>query len=179
MSVRCLLFNLTMLTLVTGCSTDLDFSTADFGLGSLGSPAATPTSASEVELGLEPPQFDARSTGRHRGITRANCNSTSSLEAAQKEALELLRRRAANNGADYVRLAGSGDLEDRGFCSEGFFRVDGEGFVELDLQPAQAGENVADSLTARLEELDALLERGLINQSEYDQLREQVLDEAY
>ncbi len=180
MTVRTVITYCASLLLLTGCGANLDLSTANLGLGASGSPQAAPTAASEVVIGTEPPDFDARSTGRHRGIARANCNSNSSVEEARQEALELLRRRAANNGADYIRLTGSGSIDERGSCLDGFFRLDGVGFAELTTtRQADSGMSPADTLTARLEELDALLERGLINQSEYDQLRQQVLDEAY
>ncbi|RZU99033.1 SHOCT domain-containing protein [Spiribacter vilamensis] len=133
----------------------------------------------EVELATEPPEFNARSTGQHRGIAMAECNTGIGLADARQEARDVLKRRAASNGADYVRVQGSGDLEDRGFCRDGYYRVIGDGFARLSEPARAATPDTTDSLSSRLEELEGLRDRGLLNQNEYEQLRERVLDEAY
>jgi len=61
------------------------------------------------------------------------------------------------------------------------FQLTGVAFREENIPQGgmTGGQSSTDSLTARLEELDALLERGLLSDSEYEQLRERVLNEAY
>ncbi|KAF0286008.1 hypothetical protein BA899_05480 [Spiribacter sp. SSL99] len=115
----------------------------------------------------------------HRGIASAQCNIQSSRRAAEKEARTVLMQRAKNNGADYIWVDGTGDISERGFCTNGFYRIIGEGFAEFESRGSENTAPATDSLAGRLEELEALRDRGLINQNEYEQLRERVLDEAY
>lgn len=178
MSSRFLFGSLVILFTVSGCSVIVGDQQSD------PAPSLTASSVEEpenngVKLGTEPPEFNARSTGNHRGIAQASCNINRSLDAARDEALSLLRKRAASNGADYVRVSGSGDLMDRGFCVDGYLRIDGEGFVELKNTGTSDRGQAVDSLSSRLEELEGLRDRGLLDQAEYEQLRERVLDEAY
>jgi len=133
----------------------------------------------DVVLAETPPDFDARSTGMHRGIASARCNIQSSRKDAEQKAQTILMQRAEANGADYVWIDGAGDIADRGFCVNGFYRIVGEGFAKLESNSSENSASLTDSLAGRLEELEALRDRGLINQNEYEQLRERVLDEAY
>ena len=136
-------------------------------------------------VSTESPGNDYLSLGQFTRYSRADCDIPSGRHGAVEETVRKLRDEAVARDADYLYILGTGDLFERGMCSERMFQLTGKAFVER--MPASSGNGAGggsagastDSLTARLEELDALLERGLINQSEYDQLRQQVLDEAY
>mgnify|MGYP000686228425 CR=1 FL=1 len=160
-------------------------------------PAESPAQAGSVftetlstpalTVSTEPPGNDYYTLGQFTRYSRADCGIGMGRDAAVQEATRKLRDEAVSRDADYLYILGTGDLYERGMCDERMFQLTGKAFVKRAPAPA-AGDNggmgasaggATDSLTARLEELDALLERGLINQSEYDQLREQVLDEAY
>lgn len=189
MAARSWLIPTTTALLLAGCSVSLP----DLGGGDTdrarGMFAATPDSdaaaerAENMALSTEVPEAGALETGRHRGIARTNCNSDDGLEAGYENALEDLRIKAANDGADYLRVRGSGPIESRGFCDEDYYRVDGVGYRTdvadgSDGNGGRQGSN-ADSLTSRLEELEALRERDLISEDEYERLRERVMDEPY
>lgn len=178
MTVRLRIATLAALITIAGCTTVSDVVLPEAETDSSTNPDSS-TTEQGVELGTEPPTFNARSTGSHRGIAKAECNIDQDLETARREAEQLLRRRAAAAGADYVHVSGSGPLDARGFCVDGYLRIDGEGFARQAPVKRDTADNTADSLSGRLEELEALRERGLLNQNEYEQLRERVLDEAY
>ena len=135
-----------------------------------------------MEVSTEVPQVGARQTGRHRGMARTDCNDDNDVQAAYSRALEDLRIKAANDGADCLRVLGSGPLDERGFCTDDYYRLNGVGFLVLNQNAGMtegSNGNSVDSLTGRLEELDSLRSRGLITDGEYEQLREQVLNDAY
>ncbi len=149
--------------------------------------AVTPDSADAAEraetmtLSTEVPDVGARNTGQRRGIARADCRSDDGLRAGYAGALEDLRIKAANDGADYLQVLGSGPLESRGFCDEDYYRIDGRGYRTDNIASggSSGGGNNADSLTGRLEELQALRDRDLITEQEYQELRERVLTDPY
>jgi len=178
MAVHLRIATLAALITIAGCSTVSDVALPGAGADSTTSTDSSDT-ASAVDLGTDPPAFNARSTGSHRGIAKAECNIDRDLKAARREAERVLKTRAAAAGADYVHVSGSGPLDARGFCVDGYLRIDGEGFARQAPVEQDAADDTADSLSGRLEELEALRERGLLNQNEYQQLRERVLDEAY
>ncbi len=142
-------------------------------------------SSPSLIVSTEAPGNDYVSLGQFTRYSRADCDIPSGRHSAVEETVRKLRDEAVKRDADYLYILGTGDVFDRGMCDERMFQLTGKAFAE---RTPTSGGNAAtdggmggttDSLTSRLEELDALLERGLINQSEYDQLREQVLDEAY
>lgn len=188
MAARAWLIPITTTFLLAGCGISMPELGSLGGDGSRGIFAAQPdssaaaTRAENMEISTEVPEVGARETGQRRGIARANCASDDGLETGYENALEDLRIKVANDGADYLRVRGSGDIESRGFCDENYYRIDGVGF-RTDVANARSTDgntaSGADSLTARLEELEALRERDLITEEEYDRLRERVMNEPY
>ncbi|MFO8008487.1 MAG: SHOCT domain-containing protein [Candidatus Brocadiia bacterium] len=172
--------------LVTACSTGpvLDGSDGE----SRGSTEDT------VELASEGPGSGFERTGTKTGFADGNCQGPRA-DAAREAALTSLRERASASGADYVKVVGSGPMEERGMCANDVFRVSGvtykraESGEEASEAEADAGAASADEPTApegtsestadKLEELENLREEGLITDDEYERLREQVLDEAF
>ncbi len=135
-----------------------------------------------VEVITSSPEQFSRQLGRYTVYERTSCNRESERREAFAATLEKLQAKAADDGADAVRVLGTGALESRGLCNNDMFQLTGVAFREENIQPNTAtnsGANSADSLTTRLEELDSLRTRGLITDSEYQQLREQVLNDAY
>ena len=191
MSVRAALSILAASLALTACSVipGIDNSAGD-------EPATEPTPTAGTEftgmlsdasliVSTEAPGNDYRTLGQFTRYSEVDCNIRSARAGAVEETARKLRDEAVARDADYLYILGTGDLYQRGMCDERMYQLTGKAFVERAPANTAAGGSAAgagssaDSLTARLEELDALLERGLINQSEYDQLREQVLDEAY
>lgn len=177
-----------MAGLVVGCSTNLSNKGSGSAEPSTALFAASPTSAAaaerleKMESGTDVPAVNALETGRHRGIAKANCGSEDGLVAGYGDALKELRIKAANGGADYLRIRGTGPIESRGFCDEGYYRLDGTGYriaAQANSGDKPASVTNADTLTERLEELEVLRERGLITNDEYVQLRQRVISEAY
>ena len=142
--------------------------------------------AENMTIGTELPEGNAIDTGRARGVGRGDCRTPSGLEEGYDNALRDLRIKVANDGADYLQILGRGPIGERGMCDEGYYRIDGRGFrtqgfadsTTAGSASGNAGRS-ADSLTSRLEELEALRERGLITEQEYEQLRERVLSDPY
>ncbi|QGM21208.1 hypothetical protein GJ672_02245 [Spiribacter sp. 2438] len=140
--------------------------------------------AEQMEIGVELPAGDAIDTGRRRGIASADCRRDEGRQAGYEEALQELTIKVANDGADYLQVLGNGPLESRGSCRDGYYRLNGRGFRTADAgpatsadtgEPADAAAPEPGSLTARLEEIEALRDRGLINRDEYEQLRQHIL----
>ncbi|PWG62032.1 SHOCT domain-containing protein [Sediminicurvatus halobius] len=190
MSVRSLFAGTAATLLLGGCSL------LGGGSGDADGPVeATPLT--ELEVGAGAPPRGSEQLGRYTRTVNARCTSQNERNQAFEEALERLRRAASEDGATYLRVLGTGPLETRGFCDEDIFRLTGLGYrpgLRADSgggassEPADdtsssegAGRTTTqrDSLTARLEEIEALRERGLITADEYEQLRERVLDQAY
>lgn len=143
--------------------------------------------AEQMEIGVELPAGDAIDTGRRRGIASADCRRDEGRQAGYDEALQELTIKVANDGADYLQVLGNGPLESRGSCRDGYYRLSGRGFrtgdgesdprptmAETD-KPAETTPAEPGSLTARLEEIETLRDRGLINRDEYEQLRQHIL----
>lgn len=144
-------------------------------------PAAETINTAGLTVSVDDPETFSRQVGRYTTYARTDCNSDRERRAAFDETLEKLRTNAVEDGADYLRVLGTGALETRGLCHNDMFQLTGVAFREENIPQGMAGggQGSTDSLTARLEELDALLERGLISDSEHQQLRERVLNEAY
>lgn len=144
-------------------------------------PAAETLSTPGLTVSTDDPETFSRQVGRYTTYARTDCNSDRERRAAFNETLEKLRANAVEDGADYLRVLGTGSLESRGLCHNDMFQLTGVAFREENIPQGgmTGGQSSTDSLTARLEELDALLERGLLSDSEYEQLRERVLNEAY
>lgn len=149
--------------------------------------AMTESSASAVTtagltVGVDDPEAFSRQVGRYTTYARTDCNSNRERRAAFAETLAKLQDNASNDGADYLRVLGTGALETRGLCHNDMFQLTGVAFREENLPQGNGGGSTTastDSLTTRLEELDTLLERGLISDTEHAQLRDRVLNEAY
>jgi len=156
--------------------------------------SAAPTSPSDTQAAVDnypgievitsSPERFSRQLGRYTVYERTSCNRDSERREAFAATLQKLQAKAADDGADTVRVLGTGALESRGLCNNDMFQLTGVAFREENIQQNQASGGAGsgpqtDSLTARLEELDSLQERGLISESEYQQLREQVLNDAY
>ena len=158
--------------------TDRGESTPAF-IETLGTPALT--------VGLDAPGGEFRKVDQFTRYARVNCNISSKREAGVETIVERLRDQAAAADADYLRVLGTGPLYNRGICNERQLQLSGA-IYRRDQMPAgtaatgsggSAAPAATDSLSSRLEELEGLRDRGLLNQNEYEQLRERVLDEAY
>lgn len=136
---------------------------------------------SSVVVSTDLPELTAQQTGLYNSARAANCRTVPGRQAAFDAALNELRDKAAQDGADHLRINGIGPLEERGDCSMQVFRMNGTGYAHLPDTPeaAASAASIEDSLTTRLEEIDALLDRGLINREEHDDLRQRILDQAY
>ncbi len=144
--------------------------------------SAAPQSFEGLEVGIDPASSYSRQVGRYTAYARTNC----ALERDRREAFTLtlnkLKADAVSDGADYLRVLGTGPLNNRGLCSNDNFQLTGIAMKREAIPQSNGASNggsVTDSLTARLQELDALRERGLISDNEYQQLRERVLNDAY
>lgn len=158
-----------------------------------GGGASQQTAAGEVRIGTAPAPRGSEQVGRYTENVRSTCASALAERAAFDRALAGLRERAAADGVSYLRVLGTGELEERGRCDEDFFRLSGIGYrdaPEAAGPPARDGgsggtgavtapPDRAGALTERLQELETLRERGLISAEEYRELRERVLDQAY
>lgn len=189
MSFRSLFAGTAVTLLLGGCSL------LGGGIGDAPRPAdATPLSA--LEVGTRTAPRGSEQLGRYTRTVDTRCTSQRERSQAFEEALAGLRREASEDGATYLRVLGTGPLETRGFCDDDTFRLSGLGYrpgLAAESAASAGGEPAAgtgsrgtvdrstprDSLTARLEEIEALRERGLITADEYEQLRERVLDQAY
>ncbi len=146
--------------------------------------SAEAVSTAGLTVGTDDPESLSRQIGRYTTYARTDCNSDRARRAAFMETLEKLKANALDDGADYLRVLGTGGLETRGLCHNDMFQLTGVAFrEEVFPQGMMMGNGGAqmttDSLTSRLEELDALRERGLLTDGEYQQLRDRVLNEAY
>lgn len=135
----------------------------------------------ELTVGTSTPDTFSRQLGRYTTYARTDCNNDRDQRAAFVETLDKLKGNAVEDGADYLRVLGTGELESRGLCHNDMFQLTGVAFREETLPQggSAGGGSNTDSLTSRLEELDTLRDRGLISDNEYQQLRERVLNEAY
>lgn len=168
------------------------------GGGSGNSDASEATPLSELEVGTEAAPRGYEQLGRYSGDVRTRCVTAGDREEAFERALERMREQASADGATYLRVLGTGSLEDRGVCDDDVFRITGLGFRAGGDAPAPTasgdrtgeegndaatrsgdGEQAGPSLTERLEEIETLRERGLIDAEEYEALRERVLERAY
>jgi len=168
--------------LLTGCS-----SMSDIGLPSLGDEreeaAAPSASYTDIIVVADRPERTARELDRYTVFEDASCNNPSAQRDAFSAAVDRLKAKAGADGADMVRVLGTGSLRSRGMCSDDVFQLTGVAFIEAEAPTqtttATSAPSTADSLTARLEELEALEDRGLISEEELEQLRSRVLDEAF
>lgn len=172
--------------LLAGCATVEDIGLISAGQG--GSDSADGSGAqADVEVIADSPGPAARRLDRYTVFEQASCNNTAEQAAAFDSAVNQLKQSAAADNANIVRVLGTGRLENRGMCNDGTFQLTGLAYSDTETaeQPAdQAANSVTtqtetDTVTARLEELEALRDRGLINDNEYEQLRSRVLDEAF
>lgn len=161
------------------------------GSGSDG--ASQQAAAGGVRIGTEPAARGSEQVGRYTENVRTTCASALAEREAFDKALARLRERAGADGVSYLRVLGTGELEERGRCDEDFFRLSGIGYrdaPEAAGTPARDGDrggaeavsapqDRAGALTERLQELETLHERGLITAEEYRELRKRVLDQAY
>jgi hypothetical protein len=155
-----------------------------------------------VQLTTEHPGTGYRRMSQMTGYAEGECQGPRA-ERSLSQARSDLRERAAASGADYVRVLGVGPLANRGGCQDDTYRVSGVPYVKTDDTPSSDGgpsddadtsseaasssstpekrsEPAADSSTAdKLAEIEALREKGLISEQEYQRLRERVLDEAF
>ena len=173
--------------LVTACSTG---SVLESGDGEV-----TDTAQDAPELAREDPGPGFERMGTKTGFADGNCQGPRA-DTTRSSALDSLRERATASGADYVKVVGSGPMDERGMCANDVFRVSGVTYgraasseegapeAEPDTGGASAGgtttpEGASESTADKLEELENLREEGLISDDEYERLREQVLDEAF
>lgn len=188
MNARFLLITALPLTLlVTACSTG---PVLDSGDGEV-----TDTARDAPELATEDPGTGFERMGTKTGFADGNCQGPRA-DATRSSALDSLRERASASGADYVKVVGSGPMDERGMCANDVFRVSGvtygraasseEGAPEAEPDTGGASaartatpEGASESTADKLEELENLREEDLISDDEYERLREQVLDEAF
>lgn len=158
-----------------------------------------------VELGATEPGRGYRRLDEVSVAVEANCKglrATNNRSEAQKG----LRQNAAAEGADYVWVTGDGPIEGRGKCSDDVFRLDGiaysreAGASSPGTQPASeedaserqeqtrkrdrtkssgAESSQTTGTAEKLSKLERLREQDLISESEYERLRQKVLDEAF
>jgi len=144
-------------------------------------------STPELTISTRAPGNEFRRVDQFTRYARVNCNIASQRDAGLEIIVRKLRDEAAAGNADYLRIVGAGPLYNRGICDEHQLQLSGSAYQrdmggQTGTATGKAGGTAApatDSLSGRLEELEALRDRGLINQNEYEQLRERVLDEAY
>ena len=156
--------------------------------------------AEGVEVGKSEPRGDYRRVGRFYGFVSGECESPRAAEL-RAATLESLRGHAGRHGADFVHVIGTGPVNDRPKCGNDEYRVSGVGYRldanaiaedEADADTAgterrrsepRAGETVSTDQRGRtaekLRELDTLREQDLVSESEYQRLRERILDEAF
>lgn len=178
MKIRPLLLGAPIALTLTACGGSVP--TLDvFGGGNLVSAQAVDPAS--VVISRDLPELTAQQTGLYNSANAANCRTAPGRQAAFDAAIQALREKAARDGADHLRINGIGPLEERGDCSMNVFRLNATGYAHLaDTPEAEASApSVEDSLTTRLTEIDALLNRGLINRQEHSDLRERILDQAY
>ncbi|MBS3785722.1 MAG: hypothetical protein KGY57_02825 [Gammaproteobacteria bacterium] len=178
MKIRPLLFSAPIALALSACGGSVP--TFDFmGSGQVvNAPAVDPGS---VVVSADLPELTAQQTGLYNSAREANCRTVPGRQAAFDTAINELRQKAAQDGADHLRINGIGPLEERGNCSMQVFRMNGTGYAHLrdTTEAAAAAPSIEDSLTTRLEEIDTLLDRGLINRTEHEDLRQRILDQAY
>jgi len=156
----------------------------------------TQARAGSVRLATEAPGEGYTEMRSITGYAEGECQSPLADEH-RAEALADLRQRAAATGADHVKVIGSGALAERGFCATDIYRVSGIGYrLEATADEAHAGESeagdgaeveapetpspeTAGDTAEKLRELEALREQDLVSESEYERLRERILDEAF
>ncbi|AUB77906.1 SHOCT domain-containing protein [Spiribacter roseus] len=142
-------------------------------------------STPELTVSTDAPGNEFRQVDQFTRYARVNCNIASQRDAGLETIVRKLRDEAAAGNADYLRIVGAGPFYNRGICDESQLQLSGTAYRrDTGGTSGQVGGSAAsapatDSLAGRLEELEALRDRGLINQNEYEQLRERVLDEAY
>lgn len=164
--------------------------------------------ASSVELATQAPGPDYEELQKVRGYSESECSGVR-LEEVRAAARSDLQRRAAGEGADYVRVIGNGPLAERGQCTNDFYRVSGMAYARQDAGgqaeteasrddgsdtasergdaddgSSQADRRVSDassdkSAADKLAELEEMRERGLISEAEYERLRQRILDDAF
>lgn len=167
---------------------------------------ADPTNPDSVTIADRPPGSDYRSLGKVSGYARGNCKGPQATQQ-RSEAVDNLRKRAAADGADYVRVNGSGTIADRGVCTtDDVYRITGTAYTKAnktettnpdtaaqsaDDSPASKtdnatrsapdnnGDNLEGNTADKLKKLESLRRQGLITEAEYERLRERVLDEAF
>lgn len=179
MNIRPHLLGLPIALALTACGGSVP--TLEFlGSGSniVGARAVDPAS---VEISTELPELTAQQTSLYNSARTANCRTAAGRQAAFDAAIQELREKAARDGADHLRINGLGPLEERGNCDMNVFRMNATGYIHLSDTPeaAASAPSTEDSLTTRLNEIDVLLDRGLINRDEYRDLRQRILDQAY
>ncbi|AGY91488.1 hypothetical protein SPICUR_02370 [Spiribacter curvatus] len=139
-----------------------------------------------LTVGTSAPDSGYRKVDQLTRYAQVNCNIASERDAGVEEIATRLRDEAADTDADYLRILGTGSLYSRGICDERQLQMTGATYRRYQASgdtaaPADdtGSAPTTDSLSSRLEELDGLRDRGLLDQAEYEQLRERVLDEAY
>ncbi|GEM_PF-1095716 len=160
---------------------------AEASAPSAGDEFVSSVSTPELTVSTQAPGNEFRQVDQFTRYARVNCNISSQRAAGLETIVRKLRDEAAAGNADYLRIVGAGPLYNRGICDEYQLQLSGTAYQrgaggqtgsgQVDSSAGTAP--ATDSLAGRLEELEALRDRGLINQNEYEQLRERVLDEAY
>lgn len=149
--------------------------------------------AESVRVVAEKPQGNFEDLGRVTGYGGPGCDNPSTFEDSRRRAWISLRNKAAAEGATVVRVVGAGELESRGGCMRDQYQVTGialrPGTETSAPEPAStAGDPAPAAPTAapesrstadQLSELIELRERGLISEQEYQNLRDQVLENAF
>lgn len=136
----------------------------------------------KIAVITDSPDQNAQRRGRYTVFERVNCTDPRQLEAAFSASVDKLRAEALADSADMLRVLGTGDLRSRGLCNDSRFQLTGVAFSESAVVNGRESGGVftqADSLTSRLEELEALRDRNLITSREYEQLRSRVLESAF
>lgn len=165
-------------------------------------PSATDTrspDAEGVEMGKSEPAGEYQRIGRFYGFVSGECESPRAAEL-RAATLASLRGHAGRQGADFVHVIGTGPIKNRPQCGNDEYRVSGVGY-RLDVSAMEEGEADVDTpgrqrgrseprtgetvftdqrgTAEKLRELGTLREQDLVSESEYQRLRERILDEAF
>mgnify|MGYP006914290817 CR=1 FL=1 len=91
-----------------------------------------------IEVITSSPERFSRQLGRYTVYERTSCNRDSERREAFAATLQKLQAKAAEDGADTVRVLGTGALESRGLCNNDMFQLTGVAFREENIQQNQA-----------------------------------------
>ena len=123
--------------LLAGCSS---LSPESFGFGG-NREEGDPES---VEVGTEDPPSELERIGRYQGNVPSQCATRAERGRVLESALNKMRTRAARAGATYMRVLGTGPLEERGECFDGFFRITGVAYGPEDAAEETARDESRD-----------------------------------